>query len=77
MPGRCRISAVYQAEKSRVDLYLLDHLGSEPGDLSGAKPITSTANGDGTALEAIDFKPQHARYMALQWTREEGEQEPF
>src|SRR4051812_11624712 len=36
-----RVSAVYKMAKGRLDVFLLENLGTNPGDLSGAKPVAS------------------------------------
>src|SRR3954471_6525849 len=63
-----RVSAVYKMEKGRVDVFMLEHLGTNPGDLSGAKPIASVTDTDGSGKAALDFDPHGARYVALRWT---------
>jgi hypothetical protein len=63
-----RVSAVYKMEKGRMDVFLLRDLGTNPGDLSSATPIASTADTDGDGKSAVDFDPHGARYVALRWT---------
>jgi hypothetical protein len=63
-----RVSAVYKMEKGRLDVFLLQDLGSKPGDLSGARPIASVTDTDGAGKAALDFDPHGARYVALRWT---------
>ncbi len=36
-----RVSAVYKMEKGRLDVFLLNELGANPGDLSGLSPVAS------------------------------------
>jgi len=63
-----RVSAVYKMAKGRLDVFLLEDLGTNPGDLSGAKPAASVADTDGDGKAALDFDPHGARYVALRWT---------
>jgi hypothetical protein len=63
-----RVSAVYKMEKGRLDVFLLQDLGDNPGELSDAKPIASVADTDGSGKAALDFDTHGARYVALRWT---------
>jgi hypothetical protein len=63
-----RVSAVYKMEKGRLDVFILEDLGTNPGDLSSAKPVASVADTDGSGKAALDFDPHGARYVALRWT---------
>lgn len=63
-----RVSAVYKMEKGRLDVFLLDNLGGNPGDLSGKAPIASVTDAAGGGKAALDFDPSGARYVALRWT---------
>ena len=63
-----RVSAVYKMEKGRLDVFLLQDLGDNHGDLRGAQPIASVTDTDGAGKAALDFDPHGARYVALRWT---------
>jgi hypothetical protein len=63
-----RVSAVYKMEKGRLDVFMLEDLGANPGDLSGAKPIASVTDTEGSGKAALDFDPHGGRYVALRWT---------
>lgn len=63
-----RVSAVYKMERGRLDVFLLEDLGANPGDLSGKKPVASVTDGEGGGKAALDFDPSGARYVALRWT---------
>lgn len=63
-----RVSAVYKMEKGRLDVFLLNELGNDPGDLTAAKPIASVADIAADGKAAVDFDSQGARYVALRWT---------
>jgi hypothetical protein len=67
-----RISAVYKMEKGRLDVFLLNDLGTEPGDLTGASPVASVADTSADGKAAVDFDPHGARYIALRWTSADG-----
>jgi hypothetical protein len=51
-----------------LDVFLLQELGSNPGDLNSAKPIASVTDGNGGGKAAVNFDPHGARYVALRWT---------
>lgn len=63
-----RVSAVYKTEKGRLDVFLLEELGANPGDLTGATPVASVTDTEGGGKAALDFDPHGARYVALRWT---------
>jgi hypothetical protein len=63
-----RVSAVYKMAKGRLDVFLLQDLGTNPGDLSGATPVASVNDTAGGGKAALDFDPRGARYVALRWT---------
>ena len=63
-----RVSAVYKMAKGRLDVFLLQDLGTNPGELSGAKSVASVTDTDGEGKAALDFDTQGARYVALRWT---------
>jgi hypothetical protein len=63
-----RISALYKMEAGRLDVFLLEELAANPGDLSGRTPIASVTDAIGGGKAAVDFDPQGARYVALRWT---------
>jgi hypothetical protein len=63
-----RISAVYKMEKGRLDVFLLEDLKSNPGDLTGMTPVASVRDTDGAGKAAVDFDSHGARYVALRWT---------
>jgi len=71
-----RVSAVYQMEGGRLDVYLLNDLRGDGTDLLNAKPVASIVNGNG-GKAAVDFEPHGARYVALRWTRQDGHNEAF
>jgi hypothetical protein len=63
-----RVSAVYKMEKGRLDVFLLEKLKANPGDLTGATPVASVTDTDGGGKAALDFDPHGARFVALRWT---------
>ncbi|PZR73914.1 MAG: hypothetical protein DLM73_09455 [Chthoniobacterales bacterium] len=63
-----RISALYKMQAGTLEVFLLDELGSNPGDLSGAKPIASIVDASGGGKAAVNFDPNGGRYVALRWT---------
>jgi hypothetical protein len=63
-----RISALYKMEASRLDVFLLQELGTDPRDFSGRTPIASVTDATGGGKAAVDFDPRGAEYVALRWT---------
>jgi len=63
-----RVSAIYKMEKGRLDVFLLQDLGMNPGALSGKMPVASVTDTEGGGKAALDFDPSGARYVALRWT---------
>lgn len=63
-----RISALYKMQAGQLDVYLLNELGENPGDLSGAKYLSSVTDRNAEGKAAVNFSPQGARYVALRWT---------
>lgn len=63
-----RVSALYRMQAGQLDVYLLKDLAEHPGDLTGAKYISSVTDRDAEGKAAVDFDPQGARYVALRWT---------
>jgi len=67
-----RVSAVYKMAKGRLDVFLLNDLGTNPGDLDGLKPIASVADIAADGKAAVDFDSHGARFVALRWTPSEA-----
>jgi hypothetical protein len=63
-----RISALYNMEAGRLDVYVLQKFGTNPDDLSSLTPIASVTDAVGGGKAAVDFDPQGARYVTLRWT---------
>jgi hypothetical protein len=63
-----RVSALYKMQAGQLDVYLLNELGENPGDLAGAKRIASVTDRDGEGKAAVNLNSQGARYVALHWT---------
>ena len=73
-----RVSALYKMQAGRLDVFLLQELGTNPGDLSGLTPIASVTDEIGGGKAAVDFDPHGARYVALRWTPvEKGSRKSF
>jgi hypothetical protein len=62
-----RVSALYKMQAGQLDVYLIDKLRDNPGDLSGLTPI-ATIKDPGNGKAAVNFNPHGARYVALRWT---------
>jgi hypothetical protein len=63
-----RVSALYKMQAGQLDVYLLNELAENPGDLTGARHISSVRDADAQGKAAVNFDPQGARYVALRWT---------
>jgi hypothetical protein len=63
-----RVSTLYKMQAGRMDVFLLQELGANPGDLSGLTPVASVTDEIGGGKAAVDFDPAGARYVALRWT---------
>lgn len=72
-----RVSALSEGAGTSVQVYLLDELGSDPGDLSHARLVSSSATQTGDGIIRVDFDPQNARYIALRWNRSRGSHKPI
>jgi hypothetical protein len=72
-----RISAVCGIQHARVEVYLLDELGANPGDLNAAKLISSVSDQTVDEGTAVNFDSRGARYVALRWTPSKAQTGPI
>jgi hypothetical protein len=72
-----RVSAVYQMQAAQVEVYLLNELPANPGDLASATRIASVTDQKGEGRAAVNFDPRGARYVALRWTPKQPQTRPF
>jgi hypothetical protein len=73
-----RVSALYKMQKGRLDVFLLEELQTNPGDLRDLTPVASVTDAVGGGKSAVDFDPKGARYVALRWTpAEQGSNKAF
>ena len=72
-----RIKAVFDSKGAKLDVYLLNALPKDPGNVDGLKPTVSVVDFTNRGETSIDFEPTGARYVALRWTRDESDTEPF
>ena len=63
-----RVSALYKMQSGRLDVYLLEKLVGDPGDLAGLTPVAFSSDMDGRGKAAVEFDPKGARYVAFRWT---------
>ena len=63
-----RVSALYKMQTGQLDVYLLNELPENPGDLTGAKYVSSVTDRNAEGKASVNFAPQGARYVALRWT---------
>ena len=68
-----RVSAIYEMQPGRLDIYVLNELPEEIARLDAAKPVVSLTDKGGTGKGAADFDPHGARYIALRWTPKPGD----
>jgi hypothetical protein len=71
-----RISALSGISDARVEVYLLDQIGENPGDLSHARLVGSATTATGDDTVAVNFAPQMAHYVALRWIPKQPLQQP-
>jgi hypothetical protein len=64
-----RISVVPGSQGGQVDVYLLNELSRNPGDLAAIKPTATIVDLVVGREAAVDFAPRQARYVALRWTQ--------
>jgi hypothetical protein len=64
-----RISVVPGSQGGQVDVYLLNKLPRNPGDLTAIKPTATIVDLVVARETAVEFAPQRARYVALRWTQ--------
>jgi hypothetical protein len=72
-----RVSAIYEMKQGQIEVFLLNELGNDPGDLRGAKPIASVADRTADGKVAVNFDPRGAHYVALRWTPEKIPAKPI
>ena len=70
-----RISALSGISDARVEIYLLDQVGENPGDLSHARLVGSATTAAGDDTVAVNFDPQMARYVAMRWIPKHPQQQ--
>jgi hypothetical protein len=66
-----RVSAIYDMQPGRLDVYALSAMNGSAENLDGLKPIASATDNAGEGKASVDFNPQGARYVALRWTPEQ------
>jgi hypothetical protein len=62
-----RVSALSGISDARVEVYLFDEVGDNPGDLTHARLVGSAETAPDEDTLGINFEPQLARYVALRW----------
>ena len=63
-----RVTAVFKAEDSRVEILLLNELPKDAADLrSAAADASIVARPDERGVMVVDFSVSSARYVALRW----------
>lgn len=62
------VMAMFEAQRGRLDVYLLDDFRDSANQLMSLPPVASTVDRDGTGDVTVDFDPHDARFVALQWT---------
>jgi len=65
-----RISAIYEMQAGKLDVYLLERLPGNVADLNFDQlhPVLTLTDENGSGKAAADFNPMGARYVALRWT---------
>jgi hypothetical protein len=62
-----RVSALYEMQPGRLDVYLLSEIQTSPPNLDGIKPVASIVDHARRGKAAVDFDPHGARYVAFVW----------
>ena len=69
-----RVSALYETASGQMEVYLLNELAENPGELGDAQPIASATDHTGDGKAAVDFDARSARFVALRWTPDRAQQ---
>jgi hypothetical protein len=73
-----RVGAIFDpAGTAKLDVYLLNELPKNPGDVGNTRPLTWIVSQDNGDKAAINFEPMNVRYVAFRWTREKPSRSPF
>jgi len=64
-----RVSVVPGSQGGQVDVYLVNELPGNSGDLAAIKPTATIVDLVVGREAAVEFAPQRARYAALRWTQ--------
>jgi hypothetical protein len=65
-----RVSAAFSAEDARVNVYLLNEIPKDPGDLRfAAATATIVDPPQDHGIATVNFAANNARYVALRWIR--------
>lgn len=72
-----RVSTVFKAEDTELNVYLLNKLPKDPSDLRFAEPDASVVDlPDERGMATVNVSVSSARYVVLRWKRKKS-QEPF
>jgi len=72
-----RISAIYKMQAGRFDVYLMNELRQNPGDLSGLNAVASVVDPAGAGKASVNLDARGARYVALRWTPDRANESSF
>jgi hypothetical protein len=73
-----RVGAFFASEENtKLDVYLLDQLPKNLGNLDGAQPLNCSIGHADPREAAVDFEPTNVRYVVYRWTREKKTKSPF
>jgi hypothetical protein len=72
-----RVTVVFKAQNTRVDVYLLNELPKDANDLRFLTALATMVDPpDNRGTASVNFTASGARYVALRWSRNKS-QEPF
>jgi hypothetical protein len=63
-----RVSAVYDMQPGRLDVYTMPEVGGDPANVSALAPVASETDLAGNGKAGVNFDPHGARYVTLRWT---------
>lgn len=61
------VTALYQPQPARLDVYLLDDMSKSATDLNYRQPVASVTDAEGTGETVVEFDAAGAKFVALRW----------
>jgi hypothetical protein len=67
-----RVNASFQAKNAQLDIFLLNEVPKNVGDLGFVKPFASSNDSATSGKTTFSFAPSSAHYVALRWTLQDS-----